>query len=115
MVDERDDRPEEQHDTVDQLRATLASGFAFVRSREVTTSVASVTFEEAVEAAVAAINVDESDIRVSKLTRVQNLKAAVAAVVEQARAMPASAFVAPPGQGAANTTVEGEGPSGEES
>jgi hypothetical protein len=106
-----DDRPTDQQDTVDRIRSIIASGFAFVRSREVTASVATVTFEESVQVAIDEITVDESDIRVSKLTAVRQLKNELIAAIDQVRQLPDDAFARSPAQGAANTSVDGSGPS----
>lgn len=102
-------RVEEQGSVTDRLRKTLASGHAFVRSREVTLSISSTTFEEALSQAIAEIQDDESSIRIGKLTAVNNLKDQIVAAVEEARELPASAFfstrAAP-----ANTNEDGSGP-----
>jgi len=110
---ERDDRRDDQVDEVDRLRATLASGFAYVRSRDVTSSVAAVTFEESLEQAISDIEVDESDIRPSRLTMIRSLRDSVVAAVESARRLPPGAFDTQRGQGEANTTIDGDGPVGE--
>lgn len=112
MTDTNDDRPELQRGATDTIRSTLAAGFAFVRGRETTASLASITFEENVSKAIADINEDESDIRVSKLTRIRNLKQSVVDSIDQARQMSADLFTVRPGQGSANTDVNGDGPSG---
>jgi len=110
MPGERDDRDQQQVNSIDQLRATLAAGFSFVRSRDKTASVASITLEESLNRAISDINEDESDIRPGKLSAIRALQESVTAAVEQARSMPASMFAHPPAQGAANTSLTGEGP-----
>jgi hypothetical protein len=110
---ERDDRTEQQVDAVDRLRATLANGFAFVRSREVNASIATITFEEAVEQAIADIQEDDSDIRLGKLSEVRRIRRELTAAVEEARRLPPEVFDTSRGQGDANTTIDGDGPSAE--
>lgn len=110
MTEERDDRTAEQIDTIDRIRSSLATGFAFVRSREVTASVAAITFEESLSGAIDDIETDESDIRRSKLTEVRAIRQETVDAVDQARRLPASAFVSRGGQGNANTPVDGEEP-----
>lgn len=100
---------EEQGSVTDRLRKTLAAGFAFVRSREVTLSISSITFEEAISQAIADINEDESTIRPGKLTAVNNLKDKVVAAVDEARELPASAFFSTAST-PANTHEDGSGP-----
>ena len=107
---EQDDRVDQQVDAVDRLRATLAAGFSFVRSREVTASVATITFEEAVAVAISDIRDDESDIRLGKLSAVAGLRRDVVAAVDSARRLPPEVFDTSRGQGAANTTIDGDGP-----
>jgi len=114
MTEHSDDRSEEQISSADRLRSDIAAGFAFVRSREVTASLSTVTFEEAVAAAIRDISEDESDIRVSKLTAVRNLRSSLVRAIEQARQLPAETFFRSPTQGSANTNVDGSGPSDEE-
>jgi hypothetical protein len=110
MAEERDARSNEQIEAVDRIRSSLASGFSFVRSREMTASIAAITFEECVAAAIDDIEVDESDIRRSKLTEVRAIRQEVVDAVEQAQRMPPEVFATQDGQGAANTDVEGDGP-----
>jgi len=114
MTEHQDDRSQEQSDSVDKIRSDLAAGFAFVRSREVTASVATITFEEAVQTAIDDISVDRSDIRISKLTAVRRLRESLVQAVDQVQNLPASMFERSPGQGAANTNPDGTGPSDEE-
>jgi len=110
---EQDDRPNEQVDAVDQLRATLAEGFSFVRSREVTASIATITFEESVEEAISDILEDDSDIRLGRLSTVRRVRRELVAAVDQARRLPPETFDTRRGQGDANTTIEGDGPEGD--
>jgi hypothetical protein len=114
MTEERDDRSAEQIDTIDRIRSALASGFAFVRGQEVTASIAAITFEECLSASIDDIETDDSDIRRCKLTEVRAIRQETVDAVDQARRLPASAFVSRQGQGNANTTVDGEGPGSEE-
>lgn len=110
---EQDDRPTEQAETIDRIRSTLADGFSFVRSREITASIATITFEESVEEAIAAINEDDSDIRLGKLSELRRMRRELVAAVDQARRLPPEVFDTSRGQGSVNTTVEGDGPEGE--
>lgn len=103
---------EEQSSVTDRLRKTLAEGFAFVRSREVTLSISAVTFEESISQAIADINQDESSIRPCKITAVNTLKEQLVAAVDEARELPASAFFSTRST-PANTNEDGSGP-GEE-
>jgi hypothetical protein len=112
--DRQDDRTEQQVSAIDTLRTTLASGFAFVRSREVTASVAAVPYEESVDAAIKAIQEDASEIRPGKLTAVRSLVESLVAAVDRARELPPDVFTSRPGQGSSNTTIGGDGPSGDE-
>lgn len=110
---ERDDRTDQQVDAVDRLRATLAAGFSFVRSREVTASIATITFEESVAQAITDIQEDDSDIRLGRLSEVRRVRRELVAAVDEARRMPPEAFDTSRGQGDANTTIDGDGPSSE--
>lgn len=110
---DRDTRTPEQQAAVDNLRTSLASGFAFVRSREATAALASYTYEESVSEGLRAILEDESDVRLGKLSLVRALKQKVIDAVERASQLPDGAFELSEGQGQANTTAEGDGPSRE--
>lgn len=102
-------RQDQQSSVTDRIRKTLAEGYSFVRSREVTLSISSITFEEAVSQAIADITEDESTVRPGKLTAIRNLKDQVVAAVEEARKLPASAFFSS-NAGPANTHEDGSGP-----
>lgn len=100
---------DQQSSITDRIRKTLAEGYSFVRSREVTLSISSITFEESVSQAIADISDDENTVRPSKLTAIRNLKDQVVAAVEEARKLPASAFFSS-NVGPANTNEDGTGP-----
>lgn len=110
---DNDTRTPEQQAAVDNLRSALASGFAFVRSREANASLSAYTYEEAVSEGLRAILEDESDVRLGKLSLVRALRQKVVDAVERASQLPAGAFELSEGQGQANTTPEGDGPSRE--
>jgi hypothetical protein len=102
-----DQRSEENALAIDDLRRKLADGFSFVRSREITESVASITMEESIAQAIIEIEDDRSDIRPGRLNRIKNLKESVLGAVDQALKMPPDAFDHPD-QGSANTEEEEE-------
>lgn len=102
-----DQRSEENAQAIDDLRRKIADGFAFVRSREVATSVAAVTMEESIAQAIIDIEDDRSDIRPGRLSRIRELKESVLGAVDQALQMPADAFEHPD-QGSANTIEDEE-------
>lgn len=102
-----DERSEESIASVDELRKTIASGFSFVRSREVNASVASVTMEECIAQAIVAIEDDRSDIRPGLINKITNLKESVLGAVDQALRMSEDAFESR-NQGSANTEEEVE-------
>lgn len=113
---DRDSRSQTQQDSVDRLRATLASGLASVRGAETSRSIANLTLEEALAKAIDDITVDRSDIRPSSITRVTQLKQQVLSAVDQALQMPAELFELKTEQGTANTNRDGSQPvDGEES
>lgn len=111
MTSQRDDRPIAQSTAIGNLRAELADGFSFVRSREVTNAIASISFEEILSTAVSNIENDDSDIRPGRLASLRSMKTKLVDAVEQARQLPADAFTYRRGQGAANTSGDGSGPS----
>lgn len=106
-TEQEDQRSEENAQATDDLRKRLAEGFAFVRSREVATSIASVTMEECIAQAIIDIEDDRSDIRPGRLSRIRQLKESVLGAVDQAMQMPADAFQHPD-QGSANTAEDEE-------
>ena len=107
-IEEREDqRTEEEAAAIDDLRRKIADGFAFVRSREVTNSVAAITMEESIAQAVVDIEDDRSDIRPGRLSRIRTMKESVLGAIDQALEMPADAFNHPD-QGSANTAEDEE-------
>ena len=100
-----DQRSESNRQAIDDLRRRIAEGFSFVRSQEVSTSVASITMEECIAQAIVDIEDDRSDIRPGRLSRIRSLKESVLGAVDQALAMPADTFENPD-QGSANTEEE---------
>lgn len=100
---------EEQGATVDRIRKVLADGFSFVRSREVSLSVSTITFEESVSRAIADINDDETNNRIGKLSTVNNLKEELVKVVEEARSLPPAVFFSTRST-PMNTNEDGSGP-----
>lgn len=114
MATGEDPRQEDQRAALDDIRKTLAEGFSYVRSREVTRSISAITFEELLSRAVINIEEDVSDIRPSRLTLVRTLKQSVLDAVDQALALPAHAFDLNPADGEANTRVDGTGAGGSE-
>lgn len=111
MTEREQEESQAQQDAADEIRSALAAGFAFVRSREVVASVAAISFEESVDSAIKDIETDESDIRVSKLTAVRQMRQELVDAVDRARRMPPEMFETRSTQGAANTTIDGDGPS----
>lgn len=109
MATGEDPRNEDQRAAIDDIRKTLAEGFAYVRSREVTQSVSSITFEELLSRAVVGIEEDVSDIRPSRLNLVRRLKQSVIDAVDRALELPAHAFDLNQADGEANTREDGTG------
>lgn len=105
-IEQQDDqRSSANQQAIDDLRKKIAEGFAFVRGREVTSSVASITMEECIAQAIVDIEDDRSDIRPGRLSRIRSLKESVLGAVDQALRMPADTFNNPD-QGSANTEEE---------
>lgn len=107
VQEQEDQRTEEAQSAIDDLRRKLADGFAFVRSREVTNSVATVTMEESIAQAIVEIEEDRSDIRPGRLSRIRTLKESVLGAIDRALEMPPDAFEHPD-QGSANTLEDEE-------
>jgi hypothetical protein len=108
---EEDSRPPEQQAAVNQIRRDLAEGFAFVRGRETTDGVAAMTLEEMISREIQAIENDESDMRLGRISEIRQIKQKVGAAVEQALAMPPETFDLSESQtNPANTRTDGSGP-----
>lgn len=104
---QEDQRTEENANAIDDLRRKLANGFSYVRSREITQSVSTITMEESIAHAIIDIEDDRSDIRPGRLSRIKNIKESVLGAVDSAMRMPADAF-SHPDQGSANTSEDTE-------
>ena len=107
MTEQDDQRSESNKQAIDDLRRKIANGFAYVRSREVTASVASITMEESIAQAIVDIEDDRSDIRPGRLSRVRGLKEDVLGAIDQALRLADDVFDHPD-QGSANTAEEVE-------
>lgn len=104
------DRESRDQEAVDQIRKALAEGFSYVRGAEVRGGIASMTFDEMLARSINEIDVDETDIRVSKLSAVRNVKQGVMDAVEQARRLPPEMFALTNPSDAANTNEDGSEP-----
>jgi len=73
-----------------QMRQVMSDAYTFVRSRQYTETVANLTYEELLDAAVAAIEgtVGRSEVRATRLERVQKLKEQVTAAVATIKSKP---------------------------
>jgi hypothetical protein len=75
-----------------QMRELIGSAYSFVRSRQYTETVANITYEELLDAAIDRIEgiKGRSDVRGTKLDRVEKIKAEITQAVDTAKNLPPS-------------------------
>ncbi len=109
-TENQDARTEEQTQSVDRIRRDLAEGFALVRAKETTDGIATMSLAEMIARDIRVISEEQSDIRPSKLGEIERTRQKVLSAVEQALALPGSAFEIKEEEAVANTDTDGEGP-----
>ena len=109
-TENRDQRTTEQSQSVDRIRRDLAEGFSAVRAKETTTGIATMSLAEMIARDIRVISEEQSDIRPSKLGEIEQIRQKVIAAVDQALALPGSAFEIKEENAVANTDEEGGGP-----
>ena len=109
-TENQDQRTDEQVQSVDRIRRELAEGFAAVRAKETTIGISAMSLAEIIARDIRQITEEQSDIRPSKLGEVERIRQRVIAAVDQALALPGSAFEITEENAAANTDEDGEGP-----
>ena len=77
-----------------QMREIISNAYAFVRSREYTQTIANITYEELLDKAIDRIEGTKgrSDVRGTRLDRVNKIKQEVAQAVETVKKQPPSAW-----------------------
>lgn len=105
-----DERTEEQSQSIDNIRRDLAEGFAAVRARENVVGISTISLAEMIARDIRSITESQSDIRPSKLDEIEQIRQKVETAVEQALALPGTAFEITEEDAVANTDDEGEGP-----
>lgn len=105
-----DERTEEQSQSVDRIRRDLAEGFAAVRAREAMIGISTLSLAEMIARDIRAITKSQSEIRPSRLDEIEQIRQKVETAVEQALALPGSAFEIREEDAVANTGEGGEGP-----
>jgi hypothetical protein len=88
-----------------QMRQVMSDAYTFVRSREYTETVANITYEELLDAAIDRIEGSKgrSDVRSTRLDRVQKLKEQLSTAVATIKARPPQDWAI---EGDANTRGE---------
>jgi hypothetical protein len=73
-----------------QLRQVMSDAYTFVRSRQYTETVANITYEELLDAAIGKIEgtSGRSDVRATRLDRVQKLKEQISSAVTNIKKRP---------------------------
>lgn len=75
-----------------QLRQTISDAYAFVRSREVSSSFSAVTFEDLAQQQLERLSGNGTPTRPSYAARVEGVANAVRAAAEKIKSLPADAF-----------------------
>jgi len=77
-----------------QMREIIGNSYAFVRSRQYTETVANITYEELLDAAIDRIEgvKGRSEVRGTKLDRVEKIRAEIAQAVDTVKALPPSSW-----------------------
>lgn len=75
-----------------QMREVIGGAYAFVRGRQYTETVANITYEELLDAAIDRIEgvKGRSDIRGTRLDRVEKIKAEISQAVDTVKSLPPS-------------------------
>ena len=75
-----------------QMREIISNSYTFVRSRQYTETVANITYEELLDAAIDKIEgvKGRSDVRGTKLDRIEKIKAEVVQAVDTVKSLPPS-------------------------
>lgn len=82
----------ENQEQLDQIRATIGRGVAFIQSVSFGDHLGDLTFAASIARAVTLIEEDQSDIRPGKINALNVLKTDVTAAVEAALALPGEVF-----------------------
>lgn len=109
-TEQQDERTEEQASSVDRIRRDLAEGFAAVRARETTVGISAMSLAEMIARDIRDLTESQSDIRPSKLDEVEQIRQKTISAVDQALALPNTAFDITEEVSVANTDENGEGP-----
>jgi hypothetical protein len=75
-----------------QMREVIGSAYAFVRGRQYTETMANITYEELLDAAIDSIEgvKGRSDVRGTKLDRIEKIKAEISQAVDTVKSLPPS-------------------------
>jgi hypothetical protein len=109
-TERQDQRTNDQAQVVDRIRRDLAEGFAAVRARENAVGISTMSLAEILARDIRDITESYSEIRPNKIDEVEQIRQKVIAAVEQALALPGTAFEITEEDSVANTDEQGEGP-----
>lgn len=108
------DQEERDQLALDEIRKSLAAGFSAIRGSEIRAGLSSLTLDEMIARAITEIDTDESDIRPSKLSVVQEVRESVATAIEQAQKLPPEMFNLTNRSETTNTNSDGSIPEQED-